>query len=81
MKKIFASLIITLLAVTACKKDDTICYNNITMGNIVDGSLVSDQGNTFDIMNAPDILTPENFQYGRVILVCDVLKKTAEKRK
>ncbi len=80
MKKIFASLIITLLAVTACKKDDTICYNNITMANIVDGSLVSDQGNTFDIMDAQDILTPENFKYDRAILVCDVLKKTAEKR-
>lgn len=80
MKRVITSLFIAVLALASCKKDDTICYNNITMGNIVDGSLVSDQGNTFDITNAPDILNPETFKYGRVILVCDVLKKTAEKR-
>ncbi len=80
MKRVITSLFIAVLALASCKKDDTICYNNITMGNIEGSSIVSDQGNTFDITNAPDILKPETFKYGRVILVCDVLKKTAEKR-
>ena len=80
MKRILASLFIAILALASCKKDDAICYNNITMGNIDGSSIVSDQGNTFDIINSPADLNLETFKYGRVILACDVLKKTAENR-
>ena len=80
MKRTLASLFIAILALASCKKDDAICYNNITMGNIDGSSIVSDQGNTFDIINSPANLNLETFKYGRVILACDVLKKTAEKR-
>lgn len=80
MKKIITSALIAIISLASCKKDDTICYNNLTMGNIVDGNIVSDQGNTFDITGAPLDLSQETFKYGRVILLCDVLKKTAENR-
>ena len=78
MKKIITSALIAIISLASCKKDDTICYNNLTMGNIVDGNIVSDQGNTFDITGAPLDLSQETFKYGRVILLCDVMKKTAE---
>ena len=41
---------IIALAAVSCSKDDTIRYNNATMGNIVDGRFVSDQGNIFNVM-------------------------------
>ena len=38
------------LAAVSCSKDTTIRYNNATMGNIVSGRFVSDQGNTFNVV-------------------------------
>ena len=80
MKKIILASIAILFALTSCKKDDTLYYNNWTMANIVDGNLVSDQGNTFDIVEAPYEVNLESFSYGRVILLCDILRKTSEQR-
>ncbi len=80
MKRIFASALIALIAVTSCKKDDTICYDNVTMGNIEGENLISDQGNTFDIVEATYDVILEKFEYGRVIFSCDVLRETAENR-
>ena len=84
MKRIFYSIItlgaIVAIAATSCKKDDTICYNNVTMGNIVDETIVSDQGNTFDIAETSYEINLSDYTYGRVILSCDVLKQTAENR-
>lgn len=80
MKKIFASLLIAAIALSSCKKDDTICYNNVTMGNIVGENIISDQGNTFDIVESLYTVELDSFEYGRVILSCDVLKKTAENK-
>ena len=79
MKKI---LIITfaVLAAISCKKDETIRYNNITMGNIDGQTIISDQGNTFDIAESVYEFDFSEYEYGRVILSCDVLKKTADKR-
>ena len=37
------------LAAVSCKKDNTIQYNNATMGNIVNGTFTSDQGNIFNV--------------------------------
>ena len=84
MKRIFSSIItlglVAAAAVTSCKKDDTICYNNVTMGNIVGETIVSDQGNTFDIVETPYEINLSDYTYGRIILSCDVLTQTAENR-
>lgn len=79
MKKIFASLFIAIMALSSCKKDDTLYYNNITFGNIEGETIISDQGNTFNIVESFYNVKLDSFEYGRVILSCDVLKKTSEK--
>ena len=50
---IFGKAIIILAAaatVISCKKDEILMQNNLTMGNVVDGTFVSDQGNIFNIV-------------------------------
>lgn len=73
-------LILSFIALAAfsCKKDDTIRYNNITMGNIEGETIISDQGNTFDVTEK--LYEVDLSALHRVILSCDVLKKTAENR-
>ena len=84
MRKITAFIItlgiLATLGLVSCKKDDTICYNNITMGNIDGDSIISDQGNTFDIAEMPFEINLNDYEYGRVMLACDILRETAEKR-
>ena len=65
---------IMILAAASCSKDTTIRYNNATMGNIVDGRFVSDQGNTFNIVeqNYPGKL--DTMQ--RAFILCDILNST-----
>ena len=46
------------------------------MGNIKGESIISDQGNTFNIVNTDVDLNA--FEYGRVMISCDVLRETAE---
>lgn len=68
-----ATAIIALCAVS-CQKDDTLYYNNLTMGNIVDGRFISDQGNTFNVVEqtcSGDLTTMK-----RAIMLCDVLNAT-----
>ena len=62
------------LAAVSCSKDDTIRYNNATMGNIVDGRFVSDQGNTFNVVeqNYPAQLDTMK----RAFMICDILNET-----
>lgn len=66
----FAAGIIAF-AGTSCQKDETLYYNNATMGNIVNGQFTSDQGNRFNVV--------EQFCGGqldtmkRAFIVCDVL--------
>lgn len=79
MKRILLSALIAVIAIS-CKKDDTLRYNNLTMGNIVGETIVSDQGNTFDIAETLFEVDLQKFKYGRVLLMCDVLKKTSENR-
>lgn len=77
MKNIKKSLIIIIAAVaaiTSCKKDDTIQYNNATMGNIVDGRFVSDQGNIFNVVDQQCIGKLDTMK--RAFVVCDVLNRT-----
>lgn len=42
---------IAALAAASCSKDNTIRYNNATMGNVVNGKFTSDQGNRFNVVD------------------------------
>lgn len=61
-------------AAVSCQLDDTLYINNLTMGNIVDGRFISDQGNTFNIVEqkCAGNLAKET----RAIVLCDVLNET-----
>lgn len=79
MKRIYRFIItitacIAAMAASSCSKDETIRYNNATMGNIVDGRFISDQGNTFNIVEqtCPGILDTMK----RAFVICDVLSET-----
>ncbi len=68
------------LAAVSCNKieDNTLRYDNITMGNIVDGVFTSDQGNVFNVVEqtcAGDLNEME-----RAFIICDVLKRTGEEK-
>ena len=78
MRKIFFSLLI-ISALAACKKDETLRYNNVTMGNIHGEEIISDQGNTFVITESLFSVDFDEFESGRVMLSCDVLRQTADK--
>lgn len=77
MKYIFritlAAFAVFSLLLTSCKKDDTIRYNNVTMGNFVNGKFISDQGNEFTIVE--DLSGTNKDDITRAIMQCDVLKK------
>lgn len=62
-------------ATVSCQKDDTIQYDNPTMGNIVDGTFTSDQGNIFNVVEQNCLGRLDTMK--RAFVVCDVLKKTA----
>ena len=65
----------TLLLSVSCKKDETLYYGNVTMGNFVGDKFISDQGNEFTIV---ENLTGEEIKdTKRAIMQCDVLQKTA----
>lgn len=62
------------IAAVSCQKDDTLSYNNMTMGNIVNGKFVSDQGNTFNIIE--QLCTGKLEDEKRAMVICDVLNET-----
>jgi len=62
------------LAAVSCQKDDTLYYNNLTMGNIVEGKFVSDQGNTFNVVE--QMCTGKLEEQTRAMVLCDVLNET-----
>lgn len=73
---IFGKAIIILAAaatVISCKKDEILMQNNLTMGNVVDGTFVSDQGNIFNIVEKNTIKNIEGMS--RALTICDILKK------
>ena len=78
MRKILFSLFI-ISALAACKKDETLRYNNLTMGNIHGNEIISDQGNTFVITESLFTVDLSEFKSERVMLSCDVLRETASK--
>lgn len=65
---------VSALAAVSCQKDDTLYYNNLTMGNIVDGKFVSDQGNTFNIVD--QLCTGNLNSETRAMVLCDILNET-----
>lgn len=76
MKKITKSLLLAFMAfatLTSCKQDDTLQYNNLTMGNVTNGTFVSDQGNIFNVVERNCSGDLESMD--RAIILCDVLKK------
>ncbi len=62
-----------LAALTSCKKDDTLRYYNNTMGNVVDGTFTSDQGNIFTVVEQNCAEGWEDMK--RAFVSCDVLRK------
>lgn len=81
--KLFKSIIFYTIAglilfnMVSCKKDETIRYGNVTMGNRVNGKFISDQGNTFNLVEINAKINFDKFRRG--IMQCDVLRQTGEK--
>ena len=73
IRKSIICIIAAVAALTSCKEDNTLQYNNYTMGNVVDGTFTSDQGNIFNVVeqNCAGDLT----SLKRAIVLCDVLNK------
>ena len=65
------------IAAVSCKKDTTIQYNNMTMGNVTEGRFVSDQGNIFNIVEKAPSINKDILEMNRAYILCDVLNKTA----
>ncbi len=63
---------VTVISAISCAKDDTLRYNNVTMGNVIDGTYITDQGNRFNIVE--QTCTGNITDYKRVFTICDVLK-------
>lgn len=64
-----------ILTAVSCQKDDTLYYNNLTMGNIVDGRIVSDQGNIFNIIENASAGQIDTMK--RAMVLCDILNVTS----
>ena len=71
---IYIAAAILALGSVSCQKDDTLQYNNLTMGNIVDGRFVSDQGNTFNVVE--QLCSGKIQEEKRIMMLCDVLNET-----
>lgn len=73
MKKTLIIIFAALAALTSCKQDDTLQYNNITMGNVVNGTFTSDNGNIFNVVEKTCTENLESMT--RAIIACDILRK------
>lgn len=78
MKRSLTFAVVAICAILAgsCKKDDTIQYNNITMGNVTGGRFVSDNGNIFNVVEQNCAGVLDTMQ--RAIVLCDILNRTTE---
>ena len=74
IRKAFICIAAAVAAAVSCQKDDVLQYNNMTMGNIVDGRFVSDQGNTFNVVDQSCEGRLE--EQKRAMVICDVLNST-----
>lgn len=75
-KLTFIAAALMCIAAVSCKKDTTIQYNNMTMGNVTDGTFVSDQGNIFNVVEKDKSITKNLSDMNRAYILCDVLNKT-----
>lgn len=74
MKKIITAIIaVAALVAASCSKDDTLRYNNTTMGNVVNGRFISDQGNIFDVVDQTCAGKLDTMY--RAFIICDVLNQ------
>ena len=71
------SVFILCAGAVSCKKDTTIQYGNITMGNMDGSTFVSDQGNIFHIVEHEGNIYEELLKTERAYTHCDILNKTA----
>ncbi len=69
------------LSAIACQndQDSTMRYNNATMGNIVDGNFISDQGNIFNVTEQTCKGKLDTMK--RAFVICDVLNNTVNGEK
>lgn len=76
MKKISAIAIMTaiIIMLPSCRKDNTIMYGNTTMGDMVDGRFISDNGHLFRIVEQNCSGNMEGMK--RVYTIGDILRKT-----
>lgn len=65
------------LGAVSCKKDTTLQYNNMTMGNVDGSTFVSDQGNIFNIVEQEGTCYEDLLKTERAYILCDVLNRTA----
>ncbi len=76
---ILAAAVIGLAATSCAKENNTLRYNNATMGNIVNGVFMSDQGNIFNVTEQTCEGRLDTMK--RAFIICDVLQNTADKEK
>ena len=50
INRIIIAMVAGIAALASCQKDETLRYNNATMGNVVNGQFISDQGNRFNVV-------------------------------
>ena len=70
------SVFILCAGAVSCKKDTTLQYNNLTMGNVTEGLFTSDQGNIFNVVEQDRACYGRLDTMKRAIILCDVLNKT-----
>lgn len=77
IKKVLFYILAATAVLTSCAQDDTLRYNNITMGNVTRGLFTSDQGNVFHVVekNCTGNLETMN----RALILCDVLEQVPGK--
>lgn len=76
IKTISAAIITAFLSLsvfTSCQKDDTILYYSTSIGNIIDGKFISDQGN---ILNLTNVSVEKEFEgIKRAMINCDMVQQ------
>lgn len=75
MKKLFA-ILLAVLCLAACKKDDTILYQYSAFGDVAGTSFIADNGITFHITK---LSGADGYNaHERVLFICNVLKKVSD---
>lgn len=70
--------IFTILSTVSCEKDETLAYSETEICNIVNGRILADSGYYFNIVESGATI-PNLTSYERIVVVCDILRKTEGK--